>query len=344
MYNSQNLPLSPRKIIKKTIAEMIRWVWVLIWVLIMLIPLLIGLSIFLVTSQPAMMLGLLIGPALIILLVIIVFIYEYLYYKLYYYNFEEEKGEIRKGVIARATGHIYYNRLQSIYVDQDILDRIFGLYDVHYETAGEISQFYSHVDGLTKENADKLTAFLIAKSKTRNFDPGTLVPNRDSELQPGLSSDKNSEATLSSEKCPLSPWIVFTGSIQIFLFCIIGLFIVFLIYPIVVAPRFFLVLFFFVFLFFIYSYVWYKNFYFYFGTEKGEIRTKVIGEKKSYVYYNRIQNINVSQGFVERLFGICTVIIETAGGLSGLSLRLPGLTQKNAEEIKNFLLTKTGKN
>lgn len=87
-------------------------------------------------------------------------IYHYLYYKLYYYNFTDEGAEIRKGVVSRQTGHVQYDRIQNIYIDQDFLDRIFGLYDIHYETAGEKSAFYSHVDGLNKENAEKLVAFL----------------------------------------------------------------------------------------------------------------------------------------------------------------------------------------
>ena len=152
MYNSKNLSLSPRKIVKKFIA---RSGAVVIFLLIYLI---IGVLAqdwnYFASARNIIIIS------IIVLFLILELLYQYLYYKLYYYNFEDEGAEIRKGVVSRAAGHVRYDRLQNIYVDQDILDRMFGLYDVHYETAGEKSGFYSHVDGLIKENADKLVMHL----------------------------------------------------------------------------------------------------------------------------------------------------------------------------------------
>ncbi len=143
MYDSQNLPLSPLKVVKKTIRRWLFWALFVLPFLYLSISSWYGISMF--------------GVAFLLLLPImfVIVIYEYYYYKLYYYNFAEDRAEIRKGVISRATGHVHYERLQNIYIDQDFLDRIFRLYDIHYETAGKTSDFYSHVDGLNKINADK---------------------------------------------------------------------------------------------------------------------------------------------------------------------------------------------
>jgi len=166
MYNSINLPLSTKKIWKKSIEKS----WVAFCVLIFLsFYSFIELEPLLKTGSGYELFGYLLigGTGLILLLFIIsIFIYEYYYYKLYYYNFTNEGAEVKKGVITVATGHIRYDRLQSIYIDQDLLDRIFGLYNIHYETAGEKSGFYSHVDGLPKESADKLVNFLKEKQNT----------------------------------------------------------------------------------------------------------------------------------------------------------------------------------
>ncbi|MFA4827478.1 MAG: PH domain-containing protein, partial [Candidatus Shapirobacteria bacterium] len=90
----------------------------------------------------------------------------------------------------------------------------------------------------------------------------------------------------------------------------------------------------------IYQIIWYKNFYFHFGKDKGEIRTKVIAQSTSYVYYDRMQNINISQGVLDRLFGLYRISIETAGEKSGSSLVLYGYRGNDAQEIRNFLLEK----
>ena len=91
---------------------------------------------------------------------------------------------------------------------------------------------------------------------------------------------------------------------------------------------------------YIYSRVWYKNFRFDFGIEKGEIFTKVIGQKTSYLYYDRIQNISVAQSIIGRFFSIYNIRIETAGEMSGAFLVLDGYDKESAESIKEFLMGK----
>ncbi|HEY4475377.1 MAG TPA: PH domain-containing protein, partial [Candidatus Paceibacterota bacterium] len=148
MYNSQNLPLSPRKVAKKFLAR--NWTFILVILFVVFGFSFTSNLIESTADREGVQLSFLFPfyvPLIFFLILFICLVYEYLYYRLYYYNFESDSAEIRKGVISRATGHVRYDRLQNIYVDQDVLDRIFGLYDVHYETAGEKSGFYSHVDG-----------------------------------------------------------------------------------------------------------------------------------------------------------------------------------------------------
>lgn len=336
MYNSQNLPLSPKKIIKKTIALFFRWFWIWIWFIFF------GLSFTasrerLYSGQSAKSiifntfsagLSSLIFPLLLIL------IYEYFYYKFYFYEFIEEKATIRKGVISQATGLIRYERLQNIYVDQDFLDRIFGLYDVHYETAGEKSGFYSHVDGLNKENADKLVVFL--EEKTKQPMPTSKVSAE--VVKPVMSQQEVNGGEISIREYPLSEAVIVSMTIGlIFIFSLLTFWIPLILKSIVIFLFGFPVI---LIISFIYSWVWYKNFYFNFSQDKGEIRSKVIGQSTSYLYYDRIQNINVSQSLFDRLFGICTIAIETAGERAGMRLVINGLPKESAEKVKDFLLNK----
>ena len=56
-----------------------------------------------------------------------------------------------------------YSKIQNVYVDRDLLDVVFGLYDVHLATADSASNLYAHVDGLNEENAIKLRDMLLKK-------------------------------------------------------------------------------------------------------------------------------------------------------------------------------------
>jgi putative membrane protein len=99
----------------------------------------------------------------IILVFVLKYIYEIYYMKGYFYDATKTELIIRKGVFSRNEITLPFNRIQDIYVDQDILDRIFGLYDVHVSSATIASAFLSHIDGVNKANAEELKKFLLEK-------------------------------------------------------------------------------------------------------------------------------------------------------------------------------------
>jgi len=362
MYNSQNLPLSPKKVIKKTIMR-IPWGLFLIIFLGYIFSSIgyIFSSIYSISSQPSIIphksnfeiIIFTIIPLLSLLYIIAVAIYEYYYYKLYYYNFTDEGAEIRKGVISRATGYVRYERLQNIYLDQDFLDRIFDLYDVHYETAGETSGFYSHVDGLTKENAEKLIAFLNLKAKESEKSTKTKsYETQPIQEQPKIPPSQLdiSETEYSRDNLPISNSVIVTRSVLFTLYIILFIFLALgVVYQDKILDYEFLYsilhIIFLLFvalstIIFVANYVWYNNFYFKFTKERGEIKTKVIGQHISYLLYDRIQNVNINQGILGKIFNIYDVTIETAGETSFLFLVIPGLSEENAKKLRDFLLQK----
>lgn len=111
----------------------------------------VGLSIF-------GLLGLLI---LIGLLVAIVYCYQRWYYEVYFYDLTPDYIVIRKGPITPHEITIPYERVQDIYVYQDILDRLFGIYDVHLSSATISSGMAAHIDGVEKPAADGLRDLLM---------------------------------------------------------------------------------------------------------------------------------------------------------------------------------------
>lgn len=347
MYNSTNLPLDKKKIIKKTLESATH--------LSLIIPLLPGIMLILlgilVPDLRAYGLIASIGFVLFILPIIVAYIYQVYYYKLYFYDFNEDGAEITKGVISKSTGHVRYERIQNIFVDQDVLDRIFGLYDVHYETAGERSGIYSHVDGLNKENADKLVEFLNNQIyKVNNNTKQTIQKSVDTSKKDDFSVtgeiiDRN--VIPISKKIIIQNIILFTFSSFFAIIAIIMGFAgedvdassktVILICLIIISLELIVS--------FIYSKIWFKNFQFQFSDNSGFIKTQVIALSNSYIYYDRIQNINVIQGILDRIFGLFSVTIETAAESNtknkiSSGLRIPGLSKVDAEKLKDFLLAK----
>ncbi len=339
MYNSTNLPLSPLKIVKKIIERFFKID------LRLLVPIVIMVLFFKQIPDDINMFF--IWSAFIVgLIFLFSVVYEYLYYRLYYYNFGNDRGEIKKGVIAQSSGHVFYNRLQNIYVDQDLLDRVFGLYDVHYETAGEISNVYSHVDGLNHENAQKLTTFLLGKITTdqNNTTPPQLSIMSVSDKQ---SANMKNDIFLSSDAIQVEARFIFAQSF----YAVIAFMAFFLVlryfgysmsggeylisWSFIIAFEFLLWL-----IGLCYFAVWRTNFRFEFSGEKGMIRNQVISQSISYLYYNRIQNVTLIQGVIERLFNLYAIRIETAGEVSG-RIVLAGFNKVNAEKILSFLLEKS---
>ncbi len=352
MYDSKNLPLSKKKIIKRSLQPAIFFLF---------FSIIAGGGIFLATWSESGGLGkpLLYGfiTALIIVIVFIgpAVLYQYLYYKFYYYNFQDDTAEIKKGVISIATGHVRYSKIQNIFVDQDLLDRIFGLYDVHYETAGEHSGFYSHVDGLNKENSDKLVTFLNQRVQNKDTSTGQPSIPLQTPQQPIVNQQSTDSRTFSRENLPVEKrlvsmmvWSKFSpqliGIVYIYFlitsetyktdtgkFALFSLFTIFIAIPILTMIGNY-----------IYFKIWYKNYKFTFDATRGVISTKVIASNEKHLYYNRIQNINVTQGIIERFFGLWSLTIETASeGIKKSTLSVVGLTKANAEILKEFLLTKS---
>lgn len=50
-----------------------------------------------------------------------------------------------------------------VYVDQDLFDVLFGLYDVHISTATVTSGAIAHIDGLEKKDAEEIRKLILSK-------------------------------------------------------------------------------------------------------------------------------------------------------------------------------------
>jgi uncharacterized protein len=83
----------------------------------------------------------------------------------------------------------------------------------------------------------------------------------------------------------------------------------------------------------------YKNRGFAFRTHDVIYRSGAIAVTTTIIPYNRVQHVALHEGWLSRAFGLATVAIYTAGGVSS-DLKIPGLEKEHAEAIKQLLVGK----
>jgi membrane protein YdbS with pleckstrin-like domain len=72
------------------------------------------------------------------------------------------------------------------------------------------------------------------------------------------------------------------------------------------------------------------------GADEILIRSGLLKRVKTVVPFGRVQHIDISQGPVERQYGLATLILHTAG-TRGSSVPLPGLAQGEAERLRDAI-------
>ena len=142
-------PLEKRKVLKKAITRSIKWC--------ILIGFLLLLTLY---NEPSVNIQQYFYLAGIIF--VLELIYQSMLHKRYFYNLEKKLLTIREGVIARRERNIPYKRIHDIYVDQDLFDRIFRLWDLHLTTT-DSRLFNIHIDGLSAKSAKAIRALLLKK-------------------------------------------------------------------------------------------------------------------------------------------------------------------------------------
>jgi len=142
-------PLKKRKILKK-VLESAHWASVAFAVFSLAAGLLLPFGVVLFAI-----------PAIFAIVASGVIVYYLLFLHYYWYDLTSDGLAIRKGVFARWRITVPANKVQDVYLDQDVLDRLLGLYDLHLASATEASEHEAHIDGLGAADAEELRAVLL---------------------------------------------------------------------------------------------------------------------------------------------------------------------------------------
>ncbi|MBU6427260.1 PH domain-containing protein [Patescibacteria group bacterium] len=293
------------------------------------------------------------------------------YIRRYYYAGEEHFITIKKGVFAPAEIHVQWQKIQDVYVDQDVVDRMMGLYDVHVASATAASGIEAHIDGVDQAAAEGLKQFLLNKVSSAGrggFQNAVPVTPEQAQEQPHPQSTSiNLTEEVSSNTYPLTgKWLavklvsrlvgpfIYWGFI---IFIIFGrafsdipydyygpIFLGYLAVSILSAIIYAITLF-----------IWKKNYAFNFTQDNIYYREGVISLSEKHMPYASIQDVTVQQSVLERLVGLARVCIENAAQQNMRTYRgvvsvftgvmLQGISVNDANKITNLLKTTVlGKN
>lgn len=80
--------------------------------------------------------------------------------------------------------------------------------------------------------------------------------------------------------------------------------------------------------------VGYKHLYFTVGPDEFTLCSGIFSKKQVHVPYQRVQSVDQRATLLQRLFGVCTVSIDTAGGAANKAVVVPYVTKAQAEWLR----------
>lgn len=88
--------------------------------------------------------------------------------------------------------------------------------------------------------------------------------------------------------------------------------------------------------------VGYKHLYFTVGPDEFTLYSGVFNKKQVHVPYQRVQSVDQRATLLQRIFGVCTVSIDTAGGAANKAVVVPYVTKAQAEWLRAELYNRKG--
>ncbi|MEI8174725.1 MAG: PH domain-containing protein [bacterium] len=364
----QQFPLSPRKFWKKMVPKIIGFIFLPLIFLGIIGPFFFFTSGTQTTNLGILLLIIIVSSLILYLILILPYAwYVKVYIKRYYYDAGENFITIKKGVFAPTEIHVQWQKIQDVYVDQDILDRIMGLYDVHIASATATSGIEAHIDGVNQASAEGLKKILLDKVSGTGKIPSKILEQTQTP-QPNTSTITLNE-DISNNTYPLTDkWTMVTLISRLIGSFVLPAFIIFIFFGRAKDISFADYWIYFVLGWLALSvltmivrtitlYIWKSNYAFNFTPEHIYYREGVISMSEKHMPYSSIQDVTVKQSVIERLFGLAKVVIENAAqqqtvptrngrqivGFAGILIQ--GLSLADANKITDIVKTTVlGKN
>ncbi|VVB54142.1 Bacterial PH domain protein [uncultured archaeon] len=306
----QQYPLKKIKIIKKTLSPIVGLIFSAAFIAIPLTAALAFLS-------PAVAFFILAGAAVLLFgLAGFMFYYQLLYYNNYFYDLTPDGLVISKGVFGRWKITVPAHKVQDVYLDQDLLDRVFGLYDLHLSTATDVSQREAHIDGVGSADAQALRGILL-----KWITGGTAKKD--------VASTTAAEAAVKS--IPVSNagmWILMLS----YLFSA-AIFLAIFFWPLAILSPLAAVI----------GYLQFKAIRYELRKDGVFIRTGFLIPRENIFLYRNIQDVEDTQGVLERFLGIHTLLVKTMTDTSAAQAMLNFVLSEDAKKTREEILERSKK-
>lgn len=241
-------------------------------------------------------------------------LYIRFYIKHYEYSIDDTLISIKKGVFTPGEIHIQLSKIQDVFVDQDLIDRILGVYDIHFLSATAVSGVEAHIDGLDKDVATKLRELVLQKIK------GVGILSEDKSRPHGIFKDTTGiEAITKAEFFNRDRYVLSELVGNFFSTLVITAILMFFAIIRTDVPSDYLNFTWYIYACaiiyicrIVYLFVWLRNYEFRFEDGFVCLKTGVFALGEIRIPYSSIQNTIVEQGVIERLFGLGTVKVLNA--------------------------------
>ena len=87
-------------------------------------------------------------------------------------------------------------------------------------------------------------------------------------------------------------------------------------------------------------YLAYRHLWYELGPHEFTLCSGIVSKKRVHVAYPRVQSVDQRASLLQRLFGVCNVTVDTAGGASNKAILVPYLTKQQADTLRNELFAR----
>lgn len=84
----------------------------------------------------------------------------------------------------------------------------------------------------------------------------------------------------------------------------------------------------------------YKHLYYELGVSEFNLYSGIFNKKRVHVPYQRIQSVDQHSSLLQRVFGVCSVSIDTAGGSANKAVMVPYMQKAQAEQLRTELFAR----
>ncbi len=92
-----------------------------------------------------------------------------------------------------------------------------------------------------------------------------------------------------------------------------------------------------------YHYIYYKTFFYDITKEFISIRYGVVGRHEVIINFKKINDVYLTQGWIDRIFGLWNISMATAVDEGTAGAHVEGLNEKNAKAVRDLILSKIKK-